>query len=916
MDGAQSVVPLLAPGWWIPVISRSPDRFGGWPCVGLLALLLSCSEFPEDLLVIAPPHFGAGTAEVRIVVGNGVDLETLEVAIDGAVVSAPFLPVPDAIRGGSGQTTEVRGKFEVASGEHEVLARARLVDGADDVTHRFYFTTPPALEVVEVDPPTGIGWFSRSDWIRLAVGAAPAPEAIDSIGFSCDGKQREVAVHRVGDTKIVVAPDEDLPPESRCRLVWRGVRGPREWVVQTGPVRQAARVLYDRRRSRQLAPFPDDFWLATNPDDPAQYGVRLRTSGFGLPDQWLLNALATGVRSLDGFSPLAHSTVALSVAADAASLPSSYLESLAPDASVMLFDVTPEHPDYGARIPFRVEARSEAIRGAEAHALLIFPSVALEPRHRYGLVVTRRVHSLDGEPFGPSAFFARVRDSKPPAGGWVLERAQGLLNDVLAVAGKASIPVSRSDTAFAVRFSIRSLDAIADDLVHIEKLTSEAPPPNIGSVSIEAASALERSDGEEKSALAAVVRGTWRSVNWLDKASHLERDPDSGLPVPNGSRRLQFTLALPRAAFAGPVPVVMYQHGNPGSAEEEVILHASRYLADAGFAVVGFDDVLNRDVNRSRLSEDDRASRQVADLLIRIITSSEMPDYFAQTVADQIAFIRAIGEIAAIERFSMPAGSKEARAGVRSVFGIDAAQPLLYLGISEGAHHGSMLLPFAAQIRAAALVSPGRRFSEVLIHQGANQLLAPLRLLGFGGLTPTDIWVTLALIQMIFDDQDPNNFARFLYREPLDIASEHRASVLMIEGVGDSFVPNHATNALARALGPVAHLSPPSGTVAGLEVATGSVSGNVDAMTTAALYQYVPQGVPGVTATPGCKSPPLSERSAREGHYCAQSSAESIWQRVEFLRSALEGGIPRISDPLIKSETDASQPNLSSSPRE
>jgi hypothetical protein len=227
-----------------------------------------------------------------------------------------------------------------------------------------------------------------------------------------------------------------------------------------------------------------------------------------------------------------------------------------------------------------------------------------------------------------------------------------------------------------------------------------------------------------------------------------------------------------------------------------------------------------------------------------------------------------------------------------------------------------MLLPFAPQIRAAALVSPGRRFSEVLIHQGANQLLAPLRLLGFGGLTPTDIWVTLALIQMIFDDQDPNNFARFLYREPLDIAAARRSSVLMIEGVGDSFVPNHATNALARAFGPVAHLSPPAGAVAGLEVATGSVAGNVDAMTTAALYQYVPQGVSGVIATPGCESPPLSERSAREGHYCAQSSAESIWQRVEFLRSALEGGIPRISDPLNTSGTDALPPKLSLSPGE
>ncbi|MGE4605410.1 MAG: hypothetical protein AAEJ52_01565 [Myxococcota bacterium] len=847
--------------------------------------------------MIAPPHFGAGTAEVRIVIGSGVDLETLEVVVDGAVLSDRFQPAADAAPGDGTLTTEVVGTIQIAAGEHELFARAQLTNGTGGVTHRLYFTPPPALEVVEIDPPAGGPRFARSDWIRLALGAAATDEAIDSIELSCDGARRDVSIHRVGDRRIVIDPREDLPPDSHCRLVWRGAQGPRESMLVTGPAGPAPTVLYDRRLLRQLAPFPDDFWLATNPDNPSEYGIRLRAAGFGLPDQWLINALATGVRSLDGFSPLAHYTVPLSAPADATSLPSSYAESIAADASVMLFDVTEDHPDYGARIPFRIEVVSEAIRGPAHHALLIFPSVALEPRHRYGLVVTRRVRSVGGQPFGPSAFFAEVRDSESSEQNWILERARGLVDDVLAVASKASIPISRPDVAFAARFSIRSLDGIADDLVHIEKVTSESPPPTIGLISIEPMSGLGSADVNGKPAVAAIVRGNWNSINWLDSDSHFARDPETGLPVPTGSRKLRFTLALPQAAFAGPVPVVMYQHGNPGSAEEEVVLHASRYLAAAGFAVVGFDDVLNRRGARSRLSTSDVASRQVADILIRIIASSEMPDYFAQTVADQIAFIRAIGELAAIQKFSIPAGSKEARTGPRSVFGIDPAAPLLYLGISEGAHHGSMLLPFAPQIRAAALISPGRRFSEVLIHQGSKQLLAPLRSLGFGRLTPTDIWVTLALIQMVFDEQDANNFARFLYREPLDISPARRASVLMIEGLGDSFVPNHATNALARALGPVAHLSPPSSKVAGLEVASGSVSGNVDAMTTAALYQYVPQGVSGITATPGCAYPLLSERSAREGHYCAQSSAESIGQRVEFLRSALEAGIPRVSDP-------------------
>ena len=932
MGAAATVIPSIASGRWIPVIPCTRDRLQswsyrsrgrrlrgpGWLYAGTLALAVlcsvSCSELPEDLLVVAPPHFGAGTAEIRIVIGSGVDVDTLEVAVDGVAIAGRLRPAADTATDEESGITEVFGTIEIAAGEHELYARAQLRSGAGEITHRLNFTPPPALDVTGTDPPSGTSNLARSDWIRLELSGrgAPAQQAIDSIGLSCDGQRREISVHRVGglgESRLVVDPHEELPPDSRCRLSWRGPQGKRASLLTTGPARPSATVLYDRRISRQLAPFPDDFWLAANPDDPTERGVRLRAAGFGLPDQWLINALATGVRSLDGFSPLAHFTLALSAGADESSLPSNYAESIAPDASVLLFDVTQGHPDHGARIPFRIEARSEATRGPVHHALLVFPSVALKSRHRYGLVVTNRVRSVAGESFGPSAFFSLVRDSNPAATGWAVERARALAHGIFEVASTASIPISRREIAFAARFSIRSLDGIADDLVHIENFTSNAPAPTVQSVSIEAlplraGDRNSEGDGGEP-ALAAVIRGLWSSTHWLDNESRFARDPDTGLPVPTGSRRQQFTLALPRAAFDGPVPVVMYQHGNPGSAEEEVVRHARRYLAAAGFAVVGFDDAMNRGIDGSRLSDAQRANRQIVEILVRILASSDMPDFFAQTIADQIAFVRTIGELAAIPKFRMPAGSQAARAGMRSIFGIDPTAPLLYLGISEGAHHGSMLLPFTPQIRAAALVSPGRRFAEVLIHQNAEKLLEPLWSLGFGQLSPTDIWVVLALIQMIFDDQDPNNFAPFLYREPLDITPASRASVLMIEGLGDSFVPNHATHALARALGPVVHLAPASRPVAGLETAFGWVAANVDPNTTAALYQYVPQGTVGLAPTPGCASPPLSERSAREGHYCAQSAAESIRQRVEFLRSALEDEIPRITDPLTESVTEA-----------
>ena len=95
-------------------------------------------------------------------------------------------------------------------------------------------------------------------------------------------------------------------------------------------------------------------------------------------------------------------------------------------------------------------------------------------------------------------------------------------------------------------------------------------------------------------AVAALVRGTWTAPEWRTGDGVLARHPASGDPIQTGTRKLPFVLALPRAALEGSVPVVMYQHGNPGSAPEEVVRHARESLAEAGFAVIGFTDVVNR----------------------------------------------------------------------------------------------------------------------------------------------------------------------------------------------------------------------------------------------------------------------------------------------------------------------------------
>jgi hypothetical protein len=423
--------------------------------------------------------------------------------------------------------------------------------------------------------------------------------------------------------------------------------------------------------------------------------------------------------------------------------------------------------------------------------------------------------------------------------------------------------------------------------------------------------------------VAALVRGTWAAPEWRDGLA-LAREPSGALAEPT-SRPACFRLALPEAALSGPVPVVMYQHGNPGQSETEVFSNARRFLAEAGYAVIGFTDILNREVappdtdpgpacigfETPNGSSESRLTAQVFSIVLNLLSEQRLSDYWSQTLGEQLAFVRMIQGLADLD--VLPVGAPD------GVPDLDPSQ-LLYMGISEGANNGQAFVAYAPEVRAAALVVGGARLGETLIHQQAESFLATLPVL-FPSLSPGDIWTGLALFQVDFDRQDKHNHGRFVFRRPIEVPTScpdlatclapdycetpgactaTKPNLLLTEGLDDSLVPNHATESAAWQLGPIPHLAPVQRAVPFLRVKHGPIEANIDPLTTAAFYQYVPNGVPGIPITPGCQSPPLSERSSNEGHYCAQSAVESRAQRLLFFRSAL-GPVRRaaeIVDPL------------------
>ncbi len=620
-----------------------------------------------------------------------------------------------------------------------------------------------------------------------------------------------------------------------------------------------------------MSPFPDDFWLAPDASTPTGYRIALSVPS-GEPDViFLYSALMNETSTLDGFSPTGGIVIKLSDAPDTASLPLTPQASLGPSAALRLFDVTPGSDTLGQRIPFQLSPISQMLEGQEIdHSLVLYPSIPLTPKGRYAMVVTTDARTEEGRRFEPSAAMAKVLGSEQPGEASEISKARGLLADgvleVLADDQVVSPQVHASDIAVVFRITVRSTDEIPlTPLAMKEQILARPPPsytiesvtPGVGDVS-------------------AVVRGTWQAPNWRESEYFISRD-EAGTPEVTGSLSVPFVLALPNAAESGPAPVVMFQHGSPGAAED-LVFEAQRTLAEAGFAAIGFTDTLNRELGQN-------LDYQNTVLFQTLILERRFPDFAMQTYGDQMAFLRVIEQLGSLDRLPLPDGD--------GVPDLDLEAPLTYLGISMGSVYGSAFLSYAPEIGAAALVVGAHRQGEAYFNGGTfiDKFPAGLRDL-LPNVTPTDFWVGLSIFQMIFDHQDAHQHAAFLYRDRLEVAGTTRkASVLLQEGVGDMLIPNNATRSLAWTFGPIPHLEPVWDPSPVLEPMTGPVMGNIDPETTAGFYQFVASGVSGIPPTPGCENEP-------NGHFCAQDAPAALLQRVLFLRSAVEQAVPTIVDPL------------------
>jgi hypothetical protein len=843
----------------------------------------------------APVEFGlptlAGVMPVEVALGAGVDPADVRVALDGNDVTASFTA------GGAGLV----GALPVpAPGSHRLAVTRPIALSFGSFTEVAFFEAPTAApEVLAVEPT---GTLPRGAWLRFRLAAPAAPSDLVGFGFAieCDGEPVARSAHVLDDGSLVLNPSPALPAGAACRAAWRaqgGAVAEASFAVAPDAGFTSATVLYERASPLSIAPFPDDYWLEDDPTQPSGHRVELPDPQFPESTQrTAFNALAGLVRQADGWSRQTPIVVALSDPLEPTLVPEDPTASVDPLAPIALVDVDPASPDYGQRIPYRLLARTDprpaSVGGGVDHNAIVFPTIDLREHGRYALVVRRGAFAA-GEPgrsFGPSPLFTEVLAGPSAGESPEATRARAAVGDALAaLASLPGVPIPPEDVALALSISIRTHPSV-NDLVAVKEQALAATPPELVLPDLASDPCPRPPSSMEIDPFCVrliakrgvEVHGRVRLPRYRTAAGAFDRDPVTGAPRVTGTDEVPLVLTLPLAALDGPVLPVMYQHGNPGH-PDELLGGNSEQIDDAGFALMGVRDSLNREICRELefLTNDELCIQsQVLVIFGGLLVNQRLADFWLQTAADQIYFLRAIQGMASLDLLHEDAGGNPAL-GPDGQPEIDPST-ILYKGISEGANNAQRFLPFAPEILAAEATVGGARLGETLIHQSADEILSQITTF-LSQLKPTELWVGLSLFQAAFDPQDGHTYLRHLYQEPLlpfaGSSDVTPPSTIWTEGVGDTLVPNNASRAMARELG-IPHVRPVEVAVPGLEQVDAPLAGNIAPGITAGYFQFRPSD------TPDCRDrvPPQLE-----GHYCAQSSAEAKRQRLHFLLTALDG---------------------------
>jgi hypothetical protein len=357
-------------------------------------------------------------------------------------------------------------------------------------------------------------------------------------------------------------------------------------------------------------------------------------------------------------------------------------------------------------------------------------------------------------------------------------------------------------------------------------------------------------------------------------------------PVRNEDVCMALTVPKGASMPANGWPLVVYAHGTGGSFRShagEVAASLAVAGAPSGsvpMAVLGIDQVQH---GPRRGSSDESPN----NLFYNFANPHAARGNPLQGAADQLA----------LARFAASLNATAAETGGDPIR-IDPAGIVFY-GHSQGSTHGSLMLPYASEYKAAVLSGNGASLMHALLNKTSPVNIAaavPFVLGDFdveGNLSGGDMHPVLGALQHWIDPADPLNYARAAGREPLD--GETAKHLFQTYGLKDTFSPGITMETYALAARLAVATDDPS--VAEHEPAPSACTAEDECEL---IGKHEMQALPVVgNETVGGNPVTLGVRrygppGSKDGHFVATDVASASGDVARFLAMAAIGTVPQI----------------------
>lgn len=610
-----------------------------------------------------------------------------------------------------------------------------------------------------------------------------------------------------------------------------------------------------------------DFFRLPFPNDVRRREGELDLAGFPSPQNRtglgdFVGAYVNAIKDLDGFATNPVVYFRFSEPYDGAS-----------EATVWLFNVDPDSPEYGqshARLLGTSQGRVTAYVCENWLNVRTGPGAPLAPGTTYAVVLTRGITPKAGDAFRRDADLAALlAESKPEDRElFAAHAAYAPLRGALAAKKLGDITID--DVLNAAVFTTQDP---SDLMAKVASAVKEQPAPATTDVTVcEVDTRSPCADGVRACEVHddfVEIHGRMRLPIFQEGAApyrtegggiHLDGD---GSVAAVRNEEVCFGLALPKAsASARGYPLVIYGHAT-GDHFATGLRVLGATAAGVGAAVLSID--LPQHGARASGSE-----FQADELVYNFEHPQALLGNLAQGSADLLSLIDWA------QQLDEPADSAFGQAVT-----IDASRIALFAH-GQGATHASIALPYAS-LAGVVFAGLAGDFSEALPLARAPFDLAralPVLMADPSAAVESSACETCVgsnhpvygLLQTYFERVDPVNFA-----QALALPSASPKHVFMMYGLEDNYTPEAAQKAYVIA-GSLAHVEPELASIYHAGAVASPALRNVaigDVEVTQGARQYAP--------APGT-----------DGHVVFQGPGAADWQR--FLTAILQGSVPQIGE--------------------